>query len=124
MPKLKKQPQPKKRIDVDPMDETNVRIGANIRKNRRQANMTQDALAEAVGLSTFFIGSVERGQATASMRTLIDVADVLETTVTTLLGEAPPDVEALRRRAAAVLKEVPDADLTAVLTVLQRFARR
>jgi len=47
-----------------------VRIGGNIRRYRKFRRWTQERLAEQAGLSTYFIGSVERGQAALSLRSL------------------------------------------------------
>lgn len=46
-------------------------IGKNIRKYRKQAGMTQDELAEKAGLSTNYIGSMERGEKTPSLESLV-----------------------------------------------------
>jgi transcriptional regulator with XRE-family HTH domain len=47
-----------------------VALGANIRQARRRAEFTQEKLPEKAGLSTNFLGSVERGEDNASVATL------------------------------------------------------
>lgn len=37
-------------------------IGKNIRKYRKQRGLTLEALAEKVGLSTNYVGALERGE--------------------------------------------------------------
>jgi transcriptional regulator with XRE-family HTH domain len=54
-----------------------ARIGENIRKFRKARGMTQEQLAEASELSAYFVGSIERGQATVSVRSLEQVARAL-----------------------------------------------
>jgi len=52
-------------------------IGTNIRRQRKARRWTQEKLAEEAGLSTYFIGSVERGQAALSLRSLDLIARAL-----------------------------------------------
>jgi transcriptional regulator with XRE-family HTH domain len=54
-----------------------ARIGENIRRYRKNRGMTQEQLAEASELSAYFVGSIERGQATVSVRSLEQVARAL-----------------------------------------------
>ena len=48
-----------------------VTIGNNIAKYRNLANMTQEQLAEKIGVSTAFISRVERGQKMMKVRNLL-----------------------------------------------------
>lgn len=52
-------------------------IGKNIRKYRKKAGMTQDELAEKAGLSTNYIGSMERGEKTPSLESFINIVNAL-----------------------------------------------
>ena len=52
-------------------------VGKNIRKYRKMAGMTQDQLAEKAGLSTNYLGGVERGEKTPSLETFIDIVNAL-----------------------------------------------
>jgi transcriptional regulator with XRE-family HTH domain len=52
-------------------------IGETIRKYRKARGLTQEQLAEAASLSSYFIGSMERGQATVSVRSLAEIARAL-----------------------------------------------
>lgn len=52
-------------------------IGKNIRKYRKQNGMTQDELAEKSGLSTNYIGGVERGEKTPSLESFISIVNSL-----------------------------------------------
>lgn len=46
------------------MDEKDILnlLGQRLKNNRKKANLTQSELAEKVGLSTNFVGMVERGE--------------------------------------------------------------
>lgn len=53
-------------------------IGLSIREIRTKRGFTQERLTEKVGLSTNFIGSIERGEANASFQTLEAIAKALD----------------------------------------------
>ena len=54
------------------------KIGQRIRKCRMELEMTQEKLAEMAGVSTSFIGHIERGEKIASVETLAAVSKVLD----------------------------------------------
>ena len=60
-------------------------IGKNIRKYRKENGMTQDELAEMAGLSTNYIGSVERGEKTPSLESFISIVNALGVSADLLL---------------------------------------
>lgn len=66
------------------------RIGAEIRRLRREANLTLEQLSERSGLTPHFIGSIELGQRDPSISTLKAIAGALGVPVGPLLGEQPP----------------------------------
>lgn len=53
-------------------------LGQNIKKYREQKGLSQNQLAELVGLSREHIGSVETGNDFLSLRKLFEIADGLE----------------------------------------------
>ena len=53
-------------------------IGTNIRKYRLEKKMKQDELAERAGLSTNYIGMVERGEKIPSLETFIKILNALD----------------------------------------------
>ena len=53
------------------------RIGAAIRAKREVFGYTQEELAEEVGVSSSFIGQVERGDASPSIETLASLTRIL-----------------------------------------------
>ena len=62
-------------------------IGRNIRKYRIEKNMRQGDLAEKTGLSTNYIGMIERGEKIPSLETLIDIMNVLRVSADMVLYE-------------------------------------
>lgn len=66
--------------------ETNfVEIGNRIAKRRIMLNLTQERLAEKSGLSTTFIGHIERATTKCSIETLMKICTVLKVTPDFLL---------------------------------------
>jgi len=63
-----------------------VLLGKQIRKQRQSLGWTQEELAEAIGVSTSFIGHIERGTRKASIDTLVEIANVMQVSVDYLLG--------------------------------------
>ncbi len=59
-------------------------LGLNIKKRRKELNLTQQELADRLGLSLNFIGKIEVAFSKPSLDTLIDIAEKLETTVSEL----------------------------------------
>lgn len=59
-------------------------LGKNIKKRRKELNLTQQELADRLGLSLNFIGKIEVAFSKPSLDTLIDIAEKLETTVSEL----------------------------------------
>lgn len=59
-------------------------LGKNIKKRRVKLDMTQQTLADKVGLSLNFIGKIEVAFSKPSLDTLIKIAKALDTTVSEL----------------------------------------
>lgn len=61
-------------------------FGRRIREMRRTLRMTQEELAEQVGISASFLGHIERGTRVASLETLIGLCNALCVTPQYLLS--------------------------------------
>ena len=60
-------------------------IGARIRAVRTEKKITQEQLAEAVGVGTSHISHIETGNGTASLETIIQIINVLDCSADELL---------------------------------------
>ena len=60
-------------------------LGKQIRKQRQAMGWTQERLAEAIGVSTSFVGHIERGTRKASIDTLVELANVMKVSTDFLL---------------------------------------
>ena len=59
-------------------------LGKNIKKRRKELNLTQEELAEKLNMSLNFVGKIEVAFSKPSLDTLIKIASVLDTTVSKL----------------------------------------
>ena len=55
-----------------------VDLGKRVRELRRNADMTQEELAEKCGISASFLGHIERGTRVASIETLVGLCNTLQ----------------------------------------------
>jgi transcriptional regulator with XRE-family HTH domain len=78
-------------------------FGINVRLRRLKASLSQEALAERLGVDRAFVSSMERGQANVTLTTLWQVASAFSAASAELLDESvspddyDPKVKAPRR---------------------------
>jgi len=63
-----------------------IKIAENIRKLRKQYSFTQEQLSEALGVTVSAVYKWESGQSIPEVKTLMELADLFEVSVDTLLG--------------------------------------
>ena len=63
-------------------------LGKRVREERHKLKLTQENLAEKVGVSVAFIGQIERGERSLSLDTLVKLAVQLGVTVDYLLQDS------------------------------------
>ena len=63
-------------------------IGMRIKIARIKAKMTQEVLADQVGLSVVHISNIETGNAKMSLQAIIDIANTLSVSVDDLLCDS------------------------------------
>ncbi|MBQ8159885.1 MAG: helix-turn-helix transcriptional regulator [Clostridia bacterium] len=63
-----------------------VDLGQRVRATRKKQAMTQEQLAEKVGISSSFLGHIERGTRAVSVDTLVALCNVLSVRADYLLG--------------------------------------
>lgn len=70
------------------------RLGERIREERRKLGLTQAQLAEAVDISDTYMGSIERGERSLTLDTLVRLVNRLGVTVDYLLADSVSDSDA------------------------------
>lgn len=63
-------------------------LGQRIRSERKKLAMTQEKIAEMIGVSDAYIGQIERGERSLTLDTLIDLANILGVTVDYLIQDS------------------------------------
>ena len=66
-------------------------FGKRVRTLRREQKLTQEELAEQLGISASFMGHLERGSRVASIDTLVALCNTLKTSPQYLLGASLDD---------------------------------
>lgn len=66
-------------------------LGSNLRRIRKENKLTQSQLAKLSGLSVSYLSSIERGERTASLKTLKKIGKALKVPVYVLTGDNPVD---------------------------------
>ncbi|MGN0185201.1 MAG: helix-turn-helix domain-containing protein [Aristaeellaceae bacterium] len=93
-------------------DELYIMVGKRVRQLRLQRCLTQEQLAERAGISTSFLGHIERGSRKLSLDSFCRIARALDCTANDLLpmegGNARLSALELLR-CAAMLAESEDA---------------
>ena len=65
-----------------------IGLGRRVKSARREKNLTQEHLADAVGISLSFLGHIERGSRKASLETLVKIANALSVSLDGLLCDS------------------------------------
>jgi len=71
-------------------------IGSNIRRERLLRRMSMEELSDTLGLSTAFIGLIERGQRGAKLANLMKISEVFGITVNELVYDREAEVLEVR----------------------------
>lgn len=95
-------------------------IGQNIRKCRAKVGLTQEALAERVGLSTSYMGAIERGEKIPKLQVFICIANALNTSSDRLLsGVLAVGHEIIASDLSKQIAHLPSAEQRRILNVVQ-----
>ena len=75
-------------------NELAIVIGRTARQARHALGLTQEQVAEKLGVSVEFCSRIERGVALPSLKTFVQLAEVLRVDANTLLGLEPANAAA------------------------------
>lgn len=93
------------------MEET---LGKRIAAHRKALGLTQDALAEQLGITAQAISKWENGQSCPDITTLPRLAEIFSCSTDELLGIAPRDVHPLQGPVPEPSSEVPESKAAAI----------
>ena len=103
------------------------RIGENIRAARKSKNLTIETLSELAGISESFLGTVERGESSISIETLINLCKVLDVSADSLImhdEEPAPTVADKRDTLLTMLKNANDKELGFLIDYVKLYRGR
>lgn len=81
-------------------------IGQRIRRIRKAHKLSQEELAEKVGISTTHMSHIETGNTKLSLSVFVDIAESLDVQTDSLLYDAPRDsVNTAMNDIAAIMEE-------------------
>jgi predicted transcriptional regulator/DNA-binding XRE family transcriptional regulator len=93
-------------------------IGRTVRRLRQEANLTQAALAQRLGISASYLNLIEHDQRAITASLLLKLAAALSVELTVLSGQAERQAEAQLREALADphlgVEKVPEAEIAAI----------
>ncbi len=92
-----------------------VKLGERIRKQRILNQLTQEQLAESAGISTSFVGHIERGEKKASIETIVALCNALEVSPAVLLQDSLSDAVMQSHLAASEENRMLFSELMQVL---------
>ena len=81
----------------------NVAVGARIKAARKGARLTQEQLAEIIGISAKNLSFIETGRFGAGLETLVKICTALHVSADSLLFGQPEDIPAALCRDLATL---------------------
>lgn len=99
-------------------------IGKNIRKYRLMKNLRQEDLAEKAGLSTNYVGAVERCEKIPSLETFIDIVNALGVSSDMILCDVVDAGYAVRSSLLSEkLEKISAEDRTKIFAVIDAMLR-
>lgn len=102
--------------------DTNRIIGNKIYQLRRSINMTQQELAEKVGISVTFLSEIENGRKSMSVDTLIKLSKVLQVSLDTIVfgKDAEDDMQ---KDVVSMMSTLPLEYNESILVIAREFTR-
>ncbi|WP_313553971.1 helix-turn-helix transcriptional regulator [Stutzerimonas nitrititolerans] len=99
-------------------------VGRAIAKQRVRAGMTQEHVAERLGIGSEAISRIERGIVIPNISRLLEFAAIFECEAADLLTEASPRTDDQAQRISRMLATISPADRQLILGLVEQLADR
>ncbi len=103
-------------------------IGENIRIARKSKNLTIDTLSEMIGISSSFLGTLERGESSLSIETLIGVCKALGVSADSIIfdrSETPePSIIDKKDTITTLLNNATDGELSFLIDYIKLYREK
>jgi transcriptional regulator with XRE-family HTH domain len=112
------------------MDDLRKHIAGKLRGARLKKGLTQEAVAEAAGVTTETVSNSERAQSLVSLDVFLRLARVLELDIREFLAPPPQSRKLSGKRLgleadlSGVINDMSDANLTLLIEIGRLFNRR
>lgn len=95
-------------------------VGQRIRRIRKAKNMSQETLADKVGISTTHMSHIETANTKLSLPVFIAIAETLSVPIDNLLYDSPKDgIGAVSREIAEVLESCTDREARVIAEIIK-----
>lgn len=103
-------------------------IGENIRIARKSKNLTIDTLSELIGVSSSFLGTLERGESSLSVETLIGVCQTLGVSADSIIFDKnitpEPSVSDKKDTIMTLLNNATDDELSFLIDYIKLYRKK
>ncbi|WP_249976178.1 helix-turn-helix domain-containing protein [Vreelandella olivaria] len=99
-------------------------IGRAIAKQRIRSQLTQEEVAERLGVGNEAVSRIERGRVIPNIVRLLELAEVFNCEAAELLGQASLHVDDQTNRIKALLAPLKQNDRQLILDVIESLASR
>lgn len=100
-----------------------VLIGKRIKEARKKAKITQDQLAEQLGISTAYMSQIETGKATVNLNRLAQIAKLLQTDAGHFLSGTTASNQYLIEEFNSILSDRTPEELNLAYRVLKELLK-
>lgn len=109
---------------MDGRKSLNVLVGANIKREREKAGLTQDQFSELLGIGSKSLSSIERGVVGVSLTTLLRICDILHISANVLLYEQTRNnnVDSITLQLAALSQEQFEIASDVMMNLIKAFS--
>lgn len=87
------------------MEELHTNIGENIKRIRKERNLSLDQTAELTGVSKTMLGQIERGKSAPTITTLWKIASGLRLSFSSLISQYKPPVTIVKKKEVNPISE-------------------
>lgn len=113
-----------KKDKIHQTPETAKAIGRTIAKRRQQSNLTQEQVAEQLGIGYEAVSRMERGIVIPTVERLIELAEVFNCQAAEFLSEASLRPTDQANHLSQLLSELNDSDRQMVIGILETLVER
>ena len=122
--------QNRKRVEFMRKEKLRAQIGENIRNERISRNISIDELAEMLGLTSGFVGLIERGQRGTTPTTLYKLSEIFDKSIDAFfhedvskalfLSEAPEEQKKIKRsKVSSFVADLSERELDFVIAMIK-----